>query len=64
MIHPGQPQYANPQDSRPSLPEKEKKSSSFLAAAGGFAAGGAAGYFVKERIGKMDIKYDTFLKEY
>ncbi|RKL16210.1 hypothetical protein BFJ68_g5461 [Fusarium oxysporum] len=56
MIHPGQPQYANPQDSRPSLPEKEKKSSSFLAAAGGFAAGGAAGYFVKERIDKRKAK--------
>ncbi|KAF6524935.1 hypothetical protein HZS61_010730 [Fusarium oxysporum f. sp. conglutinans] len=55
-IHPGQPQYANPQDSRPSLPEKEKKSSTFLAAAGGFAAGGAAGYFVKERIDKRKAK--------
>lgn len=64
MGHPSQPQYANPQDSRPSLPEKEKKSSTFLAAAGGFAAGGAAGYFVKERIGEMNITDDTFLKEY
>jgi predicted anti-sigma-YlaC factor YlaD len=25
MTHPGQPQYANQQDSRPSLPEKERK---------------------------------------
>ncbi|ENH63707.1 hypothetical protein FOC1_g10004316 [Fusarium oxysporum f. sp. cubense race 1] len=56
MTHPDQPQYANPQDSRPSLPEKEKKSSTFLAAAGGFAAGGAAGYFVKERIDKRKAK--------
>ncbi|KAF4422157.1 Kinesin light chain [Fusarium acutatum] len=56
MTHPGQPQYANPQDSRPSLPEKDKKSSTFLAAAGGFAAGGAAGYFVKERIDKRKAK--------
>ncbi|KAG4272704.1 hypothetical protein FPRO04_10446 [Fusarium proliferatum] len=56
MVHPGQPQYANPQDSRPSLPGKEKKSSTFLAAAGGFAAGGAAGYFVKERIDKRKAK--------
>ncbi|KAF9778545.1 hypothetical protein IL306_003654 [Fusarium sp. DS 682] len=48
--------YANPQDSRPSLPEKEKKSSSFLAAAGGFAAGGAAGFFVKESIDKHKAK--------
>ncbi|KAF5683592.1 zinc finger ZZ-type EF-hand domain-containing protein [Fusarium denticulatum] len=56
MSHPGQPQYANPQDSRPSLPEKEMKSSNFLAAAGGFAAGGAAGYFVKERIDKLKAK--------
>ncbi|EWG54031.1 hypothetical protein FVEG_12334 [Fusarium verticillioides 7600] len=56
MSHPGQPQYANPQDSRPSLPEREKKSSTFLAAAGGFAAGGAAGYFVKERIDKRKAK--------
>ncbi|KAF4445751.1 Zinc finger ZZ-type and EF-hand domain-containing protein 1 [Fusarium austroafricanum] len=54
--HPPQPQYANPQDSRPSLPEKEKKSSSFLAAAGGFAAGGAAGYFIKDRIDKRKSK--------
>ncbi|KAF4493540.1 Zinc finger ZZ-type and EF-hand domain containing protein 1 [Fusarium agapanthi] len=56
MTHLGQPQYANPQDSRPSLHDKEKKSSTFLAAAGGFAAGGAAGYFVKERIDKRKAK--------
>ncbi|KAF5637859.1 kinesin light chain [Fusarium sp. NRRL 52700] len=56
MTHLSQPQYANPQDSRPSLPEKEKKSSTFLAAAGGFATGGAAGYFVKERIDKRKAK--------
>ncbi|KAF4951308.1 hypothetical protein FGADI_7506 [Fusarium gaditjirri] len=56
MTHPGQPQYANLQDSRPSLPDKEKKSSTVLPAAGGFAFGGAAGYFVKERIDKGKAK--------
>ncbi|KAF5239011.1 hypothetical protein FANTH_10112 [Fusarium anthophilum] len=61
MAHLGQPQEANPQASRPSLPEKEKKSSTFLAAAGGFAAGGAAGYFVKERIGEMKMIYNISL---
>ncbi|KAF5987528.1 zinc finger ZZ-type EF-hand domain-containing protein [Fusarium bulbicola] len=61
MTHLGQPQYANPQASRPSLPEKENKSWTFLAAAGGFAAGGAAGYFVKERIGEMNMTYDISL---
>ncbi|KAF5722407.1 kinesin light chain [Fusarium mundagurra] len=64
MPHPGLPQYANPQDSRPSLPGKEKKSSTFLAAAGGFAAGGAAGYFANERIGEINMTYDICLKEY
>ncbi|KAI1069040.1 hypothetical protein LB507_006268 [Fusarium sp. FIESC RH6] len=53
---PQQPQYANPQDSRPSLPEGGKKSSSLLAAAGGFTAGGVAGFFVKDRIDKRKAK--------
>lgn len=51
LTHPPQPQYANPQDSRPTLPEDGKKSSSLPAAAGGFTAGGVAGFFVKDRIG-------------
>ncbi|GKU10111.1 unnamed protein product [Fusarium langsethiae] len=56
LAHPPQPQYANPQDSRPTLPEGGKKSSSFLAVAGGFTAGGVAGYFVKDRIDKRKAK--------
>ncbi|KAF5236299.1 hypothetical protein FAUST_6647 [Fusarium austroamericanum] len=56
LTHPPQPQYANPQDSRPTLPEGDKKSSSLLAAAGGFTVGGVAGYFVKDRIDKRKAK--------
>ncbi|KAM0231236.1 hypothetical protein ACHAPO_008614 [Fusarium lateritium] len=56
LTHPPQPQYANPQDSRPTLPEGGSKRSSFLAAAGGFTAGGVAGYFVKDRIDKRKAK--------
>ncbi|KAF5665572.1 zinc finger ZZ-type EF-hand domain-containing protein [Fusarium heterosporum] len=58
FTHPPQPQYANPQDSRPSLQNEGKRSSSqtFLAAAGGFTAGGVAGYFVKDRIDKRKAK--------
>jgi hypothetical protein len=52
LTHLPQPQYANPQDSRPTLPEGSKKSSSLLAAAGGFTAGGVAGFFIKDRIGE------------
>ncbi|KAM0355018.1 hypothetical protein ACHAPU_000868 [Fusarium lateritium] len=58
FTHPSQPQYANPQDSRPSLQNEGKQSSSqpFLAAAGGITAGGVAGYFVKDRIDKRKAK--------
>ncbi|QPC62850.1 hypothetical protein HYE67_005081 [Fusarium culmorum] len=56
LTHPPQPQYANPRDSRPTLPEGGKKSSSFLAATGGFTAGGVAGFFVKDRIDKRKAK--------
>lgn len=54
LTHPPQPQYANPEDSRPSLQNEGKKSSSqtMFAAAGGFTAGGVAGYFIKDRIGE------------
>ncbi|KAM0197210.1 hypothetical protein ACHAPI_005061 [Fusarium lateritium] len=56
--HPPQPQYANPQDPRPSLQNEGKNSSSqkLFAAAGGFTAGGVAGYFVKDRIDKRKAK--------
>ncbi|KAH7245401.1 hypothetical protein BKA59DRAFT_475747 [Fusarium tricinctum] len=58
LTHPPQPQYANPQDSRPSLQNEGKKSSSqtMFAAAGGFTAGGVAGYFIKDRIDKRKAK--------